>query len=313
MTETLPPDALATSAVPRPVPPATGMITSAPWATNVLVIDLPLFWSVKLSAKRAVLLGLVPAEHLDVLALLLVVVRDAVGEAVHEDGHRRDLQAAEGGHLAGLRVARGQVAGEERGLVGGELHRVDVGRACDACCPRCRTASSGFSAATFLVALPIRPPTARMKLHFCVTNRAGWARSRPRRSTPRTSARRCSARLLAACMPAHAEALNDRSSMPPVSVTMQALYGAPARRCCCCRSGSHRERRHRPRRRASAHPPRESQRSASHVLGARRPPSTAHRHLAVSLGGSVRAGQGGVRNSGRTVGAPLPGRNRGSG
>ncbi|BFU42285.1 hypothetical protein KRMM14A1004_05220 [Krasilnikovia sp. MM14-A1004] len=30
----------------------------------------------------------------------------------------------------------------------------------------------------------------------------------------------------AACMPAQAEALNDRSSIPPVSVTMQAWYDA---------------------------------------------------------------------------------------
>jgi hypothetical protein len=35
---------------------------------------------------------------------------------------------------------------------------------------------------------------------------------------------------------------------------------------------------HMQRRGASARPPRESQRSASHVLGAKRPPSTAHRH-----------------------------------
>jgi hypothetical protein len=43
---------------------------------------------------------------------------------------------------------------------------------------------------------------------------------------------------------------------------------------------------HRQRRRASARPPRESQRSASHVLGARRPPSTAHRTFAVRPAGA---------------------------
>ena len=34
--------------------------------------------------------------------------------------------------------------------------------------------------------------------------------------------------LWAACMPAHDEALNDRSSMPPVSVTMHPRVLAPA-------------------------------------------------------------------------------------
>ena len=51
MTDVLAAGGLGRAAVPRPVPPATGMMTSAPWATNVSVIALPLSWSVKLSAK----------------------------------------------------------------------------------------------------------------------------------------------------------------------------------------------------------------------------------------------------------------------
>src|SRR5438552_14161481 len=48
------------------------------------------------TGERAVLRGLVPAEHLDVLALGLVVLGDTVDEPVHEDGDRRDLEAAVG-------------------------------------------------------------------------------------------------------------------------------------------------------------------------------------------------------------------------
>jgi hypothetical protein len=81
--------------------------------------------------EGAVLRRLGPAEHLHLLALLLVVVRDTVGEAVHEHGDRRDLQAAVGGDLAGLGEAGREVPGQEGGLIGGELHRVHVGRALD--------------------------------------------------------------------------------------------------------------------------------------------------------------------------------------
>ena len=59
-------------------------------------------------------------------ALLLVVVLDALGEAVHEDGDRREVHAAEGADDAGLRVGRGRVAGEERRLGGVEDDRLDV-------------------------------------------------------------------------------------------------------------------------------------------------------------------------------------------
>src|SRR5689334_19515875 len=53
--------------------------------------------------RAALLVGLVPAEHLDVLALLLVVVLHALVEAVHVDRDGRDVQAAPGRDLAALR------------------------------------------------------------------------------------------------------------------------------------------------------------------------------------------------------------------
>src|SRR6266498_3732923 len=51
MTLILPAEPCAVIAEPRPVPPATGKTMSAPCATNESLIDLPLFWSVKLSEK----------------------------------------------------------------------------------------------------------------------------------------------------------------------------------------------------------------------------------------------------------------------
>ena len=41
MTEYLPPEALAAAVVPRPAPPATGMMMSAPWATSASETFLP--------------------------------------------------------------------------------------------------------------------------------------------------------------------------------------------------------------------------------------------------------------------------------
>ncbi len=76
--------------------------------------------------ELAVLLGRVPAEHLDLGVLLRVVVLHALGEAVHEDRHGRDLQAAEGADLLGLRHPGGQVAGHEAGLRGVEDQRLQV-------------------------------------------------------------------------------------------------------------------------------------------------------------------------------------------
>src|SRR5699024_608398 len=72
------------------------------------------------------LLLLVPAEHLDVLVVGLVVVGDAVDVAVHEDGDGGDVHAAVGGDLAGLGHPGCQVSGQERGLGGVELERLDV-------------------------------------------------------------------------------------------------------------------------------------------------------------------------------------------
>ncbi len=72
--------------------------------------------------------GDVPADDLDVLALLVVVVLHAVSEAVHEDGDGRELHAAEGADGAGLRVARRRVAAEERSLGGVEDDRPHVGQ-----------------------------------------------------------------------------------------------------------------------------------------------------------------------------------------
>jgi hypothetical protein len=66
------------------------------------------------------------STQMTVLALGLVVVGNAVDEAVHEDRDSGELDPAVRGHLAGLRVARGEVPGEEGRLLGGELHREDV-------------------------------------------------------------------------------------------------------------------------------------------------------------------------------------------
>ncbi|MBG9887294.1 hypothetical protein ABE10_12315, partial [Bacillus toyonensis] len=70
----------------------------------------------------------VPADDRDALAVLLVVVVDALLEAVHEDRHGRELHAAERADLAGLRVSGGEVAGEERGLGRVVEQRLDVVR-----------------------------------------------------------------------------------------------------------------------------------------------------------------------------------------
>src|SRR4051794_13685149 len=74
----------------------------------------------------ALLVLLVPAQDLDGLALLLVVVLDALPEAVHVDGHRRDVEPAEGGHGAGLGHRGREVAAQEGALRGVELDPVDV-------------------------------------------------------------------------------------------------------------------------------------------------------------------------------------------
>src|SRR5690606_9588522 len=78
------------------------------------------------AGERAVLRLLVPAEDGDVGAVVLVVLRHAVDEAVHEDADGRDRQAAEGGDGAGLGHPGGEVAGEVGGLGGVEDDRLGV-------------------------------------------------------------------------------------------------------------------------------------------------------------------------------------------
>src|SRR3954449_13087299 len=80
----------------------------------------------RVGERAALLVLLVPAEHLDVLLLLLVVVLHALPEAVHVDRDRRDVQTTERGHGAGLRHGGGQVATEEATLRGVVLEAVDV-------------------------------------------------------------------------------------------------------------------------------------------------------------------------------------------
>ena len=67
-----------------------------------------------------------PADDLDVLALLLGVVLHALLEAVHEDRDGRERLAAVGADDAGLGVVRRRVAGQERRLRGVVEERLDV-------------------------------------------------------------------------------------------------------------------------------------------------------------------------------------------
>ncbi len=62
---------------------------------------------------------IVGAEDLDVGAMHLVVLPHTLGKAIHKDGHRGDFDAAKGAHHAGLGHARGEVASQEGGLIGG--------------------------------------------------------------------------------------------------------------------------------------------------------------------------------------------------
>src|SRR5665213_2690550 len=74
----------------------------------------------------ALLLRLVPAEHLHRLALDLVEVLHALPEAIHVDGDRRDVQTTVGRNNARLRDGGREVPTEETALRGVELHAVDV-------------------------------------------------------------------------------------------------------------------------------------------------------------------------------------------
>ena len=75
-------------------------------------------------------------EQLDLLALVGVVGLDALAEALHEVGHGRDRETTERADLAGLGVAGGQVAREERGLGHGLKRRADAQLAMRAQQPR---------------------------------------------------------------------------------------------------------------------------------------------------------------------------------
>jgi len=66
---------------------------------------------VGLRDELTVLLLDIPTDSLNRLVLLLVVVVNALGKTIHEDGDGRDLHAAEGGNLAGLGQCGSQVAG----------------------------------------------------------------------------------------------------------------------------------------------------------------------------------------------------------
>src|SRR5215470_1056895 len=69
---------------------------------------------VREAAGEDALLGLVvPPEHLDVRAVLLVVILHAVPEAIFIDRDGAELLATVGCHLAGLGHARGKVTREE--------------------------------------------------------------------------------------------------------------------------------------------------------------------------------------------------------
>src|SRR5690349_23479705 len=106
-------------------------------------------------------------------------------------------------------------------------------------------------------------------------------------------------------MPAQAEALNDRSSMPPVSVTMHALYAAavlaPPPLGLDAGGGL-------PQAAAeSVSPPAARIATICFPRTGRKTPSFhCAPHLRGTSSGSVRAGHDAVRRSRRTVGAPLP-------
>ena len=78
----------------------------------------------EVAGERAV--GAVPTEQRHLGAVLGVVVLHALEVALHEDGHRRDVDAAVGADHAGLAHAGRQVAGLEGRLRGVEVQGEDV-------------------------------------------------------------------------------------------------------------------------------------------------------------------------------------------
>src|SRR5690606_27076893 len=77
---------------------------------------LALILLLEVAGEGTVLLVLVPAQQLDVFALVFVELVNAVSKAVHEDGYGWDLDAAEGGNGAGLRGSSCRVACQESSL-----------------------------------------------------------------------------------------------------------------------------------------------------------------------------------------------------
>ncbi len=100
-------------------------MTSTSWSRSWRAVLVAVSLASKPPVNEPVLA--VPADDLDVLALLLGVVLGALLEAVHEDRHGRERQAAVGADDTGLGVVGGQVAGQERRLGGVVEQRLDVG------------------------------------------------------------------------------------------------------------------------------------------------------------------------------------------
>ena len=78
--------------------------------------------ALEIAGEQTFLACRVPAKNLHIGALLAVVVGDAVIIAVHEGGHRWDVDAAKGTDNTRFGHARRQISGKESGLVG----RVDL-------------------------------------------------------------------------------------------------------------------------------------------------------------------------------------------
>lgn len=75
---------------------------------------------IKAAGELTGLLLLVPAEDLNVLAIVLVVLGDTVDETIHKDRHSRDLDATEGCNSACLREGGSRVTSKVGGLLGVE-------------------------------------------------------------------------------------------------------------------------------------------------------------------------------------------------
>ena len=121
----LAPLSLAAWRPPRPAGPATGKMMSAPCSISCSADGLALGLVLEVLGERA--RPCRPSRaSLTSVPLVLVVLLDALPEAVHEDRHGRDRQAAEGADDAGFGLRRGQVAGEVGRLGGVEGQALEV-------------------------------------------------------------------------------------------------------------------------------------------------------------------------------------------